>query len=204
MSGSAYPDQVRVGLSWIWRPYRAERDRELAVAIDSMLTKAFRDEGYSDRSRDDYFALVRSSYRFRPDMTQSFFGGSGIFATCYGCEQEPRGLHIHSLPSSKTEADGLLSRIERRIRTPALRVFLLRSRIPQLTLGHKFTVFTGMYAIIGTILGLTASFPLGSQLQQPVVFLFSLTVLLSFLYFFGIVLAMFVLYYYEMKLVWMT
>jgi hypothetical protein len=61
-----------------------------------------------------------------------------------------------------------------------------------------------MYAIIGTILGLTASFPLGYQLQQPVVFLFSLTVLLSFLYFFGIVLAMFALYYYEMKLVWMT
>ena len=53
-------------------------------------------------------------------------------------------------------------------------------------------------------MGLTASFPLGGILLEPVRFLLALTIILSFLYFFGVILAMFALYYYQIKLVWIT
>src|SRR5207302_7213088 len=158
MSGPRFLDEIRIGFSWIWGRPRSEEDREVVVAVDAMLSKAFSREGYSQQSRDDYLALVSVNYRYPPDVTQSFLGNAGTFAICYNCEREPRGLHIHSIPNDRTSANQLLDRIDRQIGTPALRSFLLRTRIPQLTLGHKFTVFTGMYAIIGTIVGLTASF----------------------------------------------
>lgn len=203
MSSLTVSDAIWVGhLRWLWPPYRRAEDRDIAVGADSMMKRSFARENCQQQSADAYLALVRGNYRRKPDITQSFSGRQGSFGVCYSCEREPRGLHLHSFSNDRGLAEDVLRRVERKVTGPALRLVLLRNRIPQLTFNHKFTVFSAAYSIIATIVGLTSTFPLGAALLEPVKVLLGITIILSFIYFIGVLCAMFALYYYQMRLVW--
>lgn len=149
-------------------------------------------------------ALIRQHYVSKPgpDMTHSFIGPAGAFATCFGCERERRGLHLHALPQDKLQASQLLDLVEQRASMPALRVAVLRDVISQLTWDHKLTIVSVIFALLGTVVTLTTSFPLGGILLESVRSTFAIAITLSIVYIIVVIVFMICRQYYASRLVW--
>jgi len=202
LSTRAYPDQIWHGLRWTWELQRSKHDMELLATVDATITSAFGDENYLPRSGDEYIALIRSHYTSLPDMTHSFFGPAGAFATCFDCERESRGLHLHASPQDKSEASRLLSQVEHKASNSALKVAVLRKVISELTYNHKLTIVSVIFTLLGAIVTLMTRFPLGGILADSVRVALGIAVTLSLVYIIVVLLLMIAREYYASRLVW--
>jgi hypothetical protein len=177
----------------------------LLAAVDATITKQFINIGYTPQSCDEYMDLIRTHYHYpTPDMTHSFFGPAGAFATCFVCERESRGLHLHvhvSSPHGKDTAFQVLNKIEANVSKPALRYGMLRRVISELTWGHKLTLVSVILAVLGTMTTLAGSFALTGMLLESVKAGFGIVLVLSLAYIIAVLLFVIARVYYGSRLV---
>jgi hypothetical protein len=174
----------------------------LLAVVDATITRQFTHEGYTQQSCDEYVDLIRNHYKEAPDVTHSFVGLAGTFATCFECEREGRGLHFHALPQDKAEASRLLSSVESNVGNTALRYAELGRVISELTWGHKLTVISVILTALASVATLTTNFPLVGVLLESVRFGFWFVLVLSLLYLVVIILFVIARAYYGSRLVW--
>ena len=199
---SPYPDQIWQAFRWTWRLPRSQDYWELLAVVDATITRQFTHEGYAPQSSDEYLDLIRAHYSEAPDVTHSFVGLAGTFATCFKCEREGRGLHFHALPRDKTEASRLLSGVESSVGNTALRYAELGRVISELTWGHKLTIISVILTALASVATLTTSFPLVGILLESVRLGFWAVLVLSLLYLVVIIVFVIARAYYGSRLVW--
>jgi len=190
------PDHLWQGFMWTWNIH----DLSLRCAIDSSITKAFRDLNYDVRTSDDYLSLLGGTFSEKPDMTHSFFGVNGYFAVCFKCAKEKRGLHIH-MHASKPEAYKDIEKVERYVGNPALKIASLKNTISDLTWNHKLTILSVIFTLLGSILTLTVQLALPAPLLLIVQSTFTFAILLSIIYLVTVLLLMILRAYYASKLI---
>ena len=135
-------------LTWTW----IIKDLEVKSAIDESIQKAFIKKGYKFRPGQEYLFVTGIKFNPKADMTMAFIDTKRALATCYGCSQEHRGLHIHVFPRNDKKALDDLSEVIGLISKPVNAMSRLDYIISKATWNYKWIPFSAILVIINYLI----------------------------------------------------